>query len=116
MEKLIGEPVHPWLRRGLFFSHRDLEDVLDLFEQGKPFYLYTGRGPSSDSLHLGHLVPFQFTQWLQRVFNVPLVIQLTDDEKFYWKNLTLKEAEQLGLENSKDIIACGFDITKVCTK
>lgn len=90
-----------------------MEHILDMYEKGEPFYLYTGRGPSSDSLHLGHLVPFQFTQWLQRVFNAPLVIQLTDDEKFYWKRyLTLQEASRLGFENSKDIIACGFDVSK----
>jgi len=41
-----------------------------------PFYLYTGRGPSSASMHLGHLVPFMMTQWLQRAFDVPLVIQV----------------------------------------
>ena len=40
------------------------------------------------------------------------VIQLTDDEKFYWKDLTLEEAHRLAYENAKDIIACGFDITK----
>jgi hypothetical protein len=22
MERVTGKPVHPWLRRGLFFSHR----------------------------------------------------------------------------------------------
>ena len=40
------------------------------------------QGPSSEALHLGHLVPFPFTTWLQKTFRVPLVIQLTDDEKF----------------------------------
>ena len=45
--------------------------------KGEKFYLYTGRGPSSDALHLGHLIPFHFTLWLQRAFKVPLVIQLT---------------------------------------
>lgn len=39
--------------------------ILDLYEAGKKFYLYTGRGPSSDALHLGHLVPFHFTKYLQ---------------------------------------------------
>jgi tryptophanyl-tRNA synthetase len=34
---------------------------------------------------MGHLVPFMFTQWLQEAFNVPLVIQLTDDEKYQFK-------------------------------
>lgn len=43
------------------------------------------QGPSSESLHLGHLVPFMFTKWLQDTFNVPLVIQMTDDEKYLWK-------------------------------
>lgn len=60
-ERLTGERAHHLLRRGVFFSHRDLEKVLDRFEQGKPFYLYTGRGPSSGSMHLGHMVPFVFT-------------------------------------------------------
>lgn len=108
-----GKPVHHWLRRKLFFSHRDLDVILDYAEQGKPFYLYTGRGPSSDSLHLGHLIPFMFTKYLQDLFNVPLVIQLTDDEKFYFKaDLKLAETHTLAYENAKDIIACGFDISK----
>lgn len=51
--------------------------ILDRYEAGKPFYLYTGRGPSSDSMHLGHMIPFVFTQYLQDVFDVPLVVQLT---------------------------------------
>jgi tryptophanyl-tRNA synthetase len=40
---------------------------------------------------------------------VPLVIQLTDDEKFLWKSMELDEARRLSRENAKDIIACGFD-------
>ena len=73
----------------------------DLYEQKKPFYLYTGRGPSSDAMHLGHLVPFIMTKWLQETFDVPLVIQLTDDEKFLWKNLELETCERLAKLNSK---------------
>jgi tryptophanyl-tRNA synthetase len=30
-------------------------------------------------MHMGHLIPFMFTAWLQRVFNVPLVIQITGE-------------------------------------
>lgn len=51
-------------------------------------------------------------RYLQDVFDVPLVIQLTDDEKFLWKDLTVEEANRLAFENAKDIIACGFDIEK----
>lgn len=109
IEAVTKKPVHHFLKRGIFFSHRDLHSILNLYEQGNPFYLYTGRGPSSSSLHIGHLVPFIFTKWLQDVFNVPLIIQLTDDEKFLWKDLKLEEAKALSVENAKDIIACGFD-------
>ncbi|XP_060068960.1 tryptophan--tRNA ligase, cytoplasmic-like [Ylistrum balloti] len=112
MEKVTGKPVHHMLRRGIFFSHREMNLILDAVEKDKPFYLYTGRGPSSEAMHLGHLIPFIFTKWLQDTFDVPLVIQMTDDEKFLWKDLTLEETNKLAHENAKDIIACGFDIEK----
>lgn len=112
IEKATGVRAHPFLRRRVFFAHRDLEQLLDAYEKGEPFYLYTGRGPSSESLHFGHMIPFMFTKWLQDAFNVPLVIQITDDEKYLWKGLGVEEARRLARENIKDIIACGFDVTK----
>eukprot|EP00798_Chlamydomonas_sp_ICE-L_P031871 gene31871-7079_t len=70
------------------------------------------RGPSSESLHMGHLVPFMFTKYLQDAFGCPLVIQLTDDEKAIWKGIDIDESRRLARENAKDIIACGFDVNK----
>ncbi|XP_061415283.1 tryptophan--tRNA ligase, cytoplasmic isoform X1 [Lethenteron reissneri] len=112
IERVTGKQAHHFLRRGIFFSHRDMHQLLDAYEAKKPFFLYTGRGPSSDAMHVGHLISFIFTQWLQETFNVPLVIQLTDDEKYLWKDMELEEANRLAHENSRDIIACGFDINK----
>ncbi|KAG6379213.1 hypothetical protein JVT61DRAFT_11661 [Boletus reticuloceps] len=112
-EKLTGHKPHPLLRRGMFFSHRDFDRILDRYEQGKPFFLYTGRGPSSDSVHMGHMIPFVFTKWLQDVFDVPLVIQLTDDEKFLFKHeLKLDDVRRFSRSNAKDIIAVGFNPKK----
>ncbi len=51
-------------------------------------------------------------RWLQDAFDVPLVIQMTDDEKFLWKDVTIEEVNKYAYENAKDIIACGFDPTK----
>lgn len=62
LEKVAGRPAHHLIRRGVFLSHRDLDKIIGLVEQGKKFYLYTGRGPSSESLHLGHLIPFVVTK------------------------------------------------------
>jgi tryptophanyl-tRNA synthetase len=112
IEDVTRRPPHHFLRRGVFFSHRDVPDILDAYENNQPFFLYTGRGPSSESMHLGHLIPFLFTKYLQDVFDVPLVVQMTDDEKFLWRELGLEEAHRLAYENAKDIIACGFDINK----
>jgi tryptophanyl-tRNA synthetase len=53
-----------------------------------------------------------FTKYLQDAFQVPLVVQMTDDEKFLWKKISLEEATQYTRENAKDIIATGFDINK----
>lgn len=111
--------LHRFLRRNIFFSHRDLEIILDQVEQNKPLFLYTGRGPSSSAMHMGHLVPFMMTQWLQEAFQCPLVIQMTDDEKFLFKGkyeenngYNLDHFYNLTMENAKDIIACGFDPEK----
>ncbi|KOB66767.1 putative Tryptophanyl-tRNA synthetase, partial [Operophtera brumata] len=76
---------HHFLRRGIFFSHRDFHSILNLHEQGKKFYLYTGRGPSSE------------------------IIQLTDDEKVLWRDIKIEDARGMAFNNAKDIIAVGFD-------
>lgn len=108
-KEVTGHEPHPFLKRAVFFSERDLIKILNLYETGQPFFLYTGRGPSSGSLHLGHMIPFIFTQWLQEVFDVPLIIELTDDEKFLFKpKLTIDDVKKFSRENAKDIIAVGF--------
>lgn len=86
--------------------------LLDNYEKGTPFYLYTGRGPSTESMTLGHLIPFIFCKYLQDAFNVPLVIQMTGDEKFLYKKITLDQAAQYTRDNARDIIAVGFDVNK----
>jgi len=62
-EKVTGNKPHRLMRRGMVFSHRDLDIILDKYEKGTPFFLYTGRGPSSDSMHVGHTIPFEFTKY-----------------------------------------------------
>ncbi|KAK5168150.1 tryptophan--tRNA ligase [Saxophila tyrrhenica] len=121
-EKVTGKPAHRLMRRKLFFAHRDFDKILDFYEKYGSFMLYTGRGPSSGSMHLGHTVPFLFTKELQELFDVPLVIMLTDDEKYLFtrnKNdgvqkpgSALEDFLQYSHDNIKDIIALGFDPAK----
>jgi tryptophanyl-tRNA synthetase len=112
-ERVTGKRAHRFMRRGIVFSHRELEKILDRYEKGEPFYLYTGRGPSSDSMHVGHSVPFEFTKYLQDTFDCPLVIMLTDDEKFmHSQKITIEDSKRFARENTKDIVAIGFDPAK----
>lgn len=109
-KEVTGHEPHHFMRKGMFFSERDFNRILDLYEHGEDFFLYTGRGPSSDSMHLGHMIPFIFTKWLQDVFDVPLVIELTDDEKFLFKpKLTIDDVKRFAIDNAKDIVAVGFN-------
>ena len=115
-EQVTKTKAHCWLRRGIFFSNKDLKDILNDYESGKQIYLYTGRGPSSEAMHLGHLIPFMFTKYLQEALDAILIIQMSDDEKFYFKSPSegkpVEHYNKLTYENAKDIIACGFNPDK----
>lgn len=112
IKKHTGQ-LHHMLRRNIFFTHRDLNWLLDEYEKGNKFYLYTGRGPSGP-VHLGHIVTWEFTKWLQSSFDVPLLFQITDDEKFLFseKFKNLSETKTIAYDNILDIIAIGFDPKK----
>lgn len=105
-------PLHHFLRRKLFFAHRDLKFVLDEYEKGNKFFLYTGRAPSGP-VHIGHLVPWLFTKWLQDVFDVELYFQFPDEEKYLFKqDLSWEDSQKYLHENMLDAIAVGFDPKK----
>ncbi len=107
--KNIAGEVHPFLKNRYFFSHRDLDWILNEYQKGNKFYLYTGRGPSG-LIHLGHLMPWLFTKYLQDKFDVKLIFQITDDEKFLFNdNRDLQTINKFTFENILDIIAIGFD-------
>jgi tryptophanyl-tRNA synthetase len=99
--------LHPLLEHRFFFSHRDLDWILNKYEKDEKFYLYTGRGPSG-MVHLGHLMPWFLTKHLQDKFDSNLLFQITDDEKFLFGNKTMDEINKNVYENILDIIAIGF--------
>jgi len=109
LRRLAGGELHPLLERGIYYSHRDLAALLDAFEAGRPFFLYSGRGPSGP-LHTSHLAQFDICRWLQARLHVPMYIQITDDEKFWSRSgLSREETIRWGYENLYDILGLGFD-------
>jgi tryptophanyl-tRNA synthetase len=103
--------IHFMLTRKIFFANRDLNWLLDEYEKGNKFFLYTGCGPSG-AIHLGHLIPWMFTKWLQDKFGVELWFQFTDDEKFLFKDKSYDEIQKWTYENMLDVIALGFNAEK----
>ena len=108
METLAGSS-HTFLRRGLFFSHRDLDLILKDYESGKGFFLYTGRSPGGE-MHIAHMIPFLLCKWLQKAFGVNLYIQIPDEEKFLFKqNMDYESLQEKADSDILNIAALDFD-------
>lgn len=110
LAKKKGKKLHPYLRRGIFFAHRDLKFALDEYDKGNLF-LYTGCGPSGH-IHMGHAMVWLFVKWLQDVLDIDLWFQFTDDEKYLFKDMSYKEIQDWMHENMLDVIALGFNPKK----
>ncbi len=106
IEELAGDS-HYLLRRGFFYAHRGLENIVERMASGKRWALYTGRGPSAD-LHLGHIIPWIFAKWVCDRFNVELFFEMTDDEKFLVRDVPLEEANRYAYDNALTLVALGF--------
>lgn len=108
MENLAGES-HIFLRRGLFFSHRYLDNILKDYESGKSFFLYTGRSPGGE-MHIAHMIPFLLCKYIQEKFKVNLYIQIPDEEKFLFKSyLDYKSIQEKTDDDILNIVALYFD-------
>ncbi len=108
---VVGE-VHYMLRRLIFYAHRDYDVFLKEYREGRRVALYTGRGPSGP-VHIGHMLPWIFTKWLQDRLGLELYFQVTDDEKFWYRRqLRLEDTNRYAYENLLDLIALGFDPKK----
>jgi len=110
--KKHAKELHFMLRRNVFFAHRDLNWILNEYEKGNRFFLYTGRAPSG-KVHLGHLMPWIFTKWLQDKFNADLWFQFPDEEKFLFRqDLKFEDVQKSLKDNMLDVIAVGFNPKK----
>ena len=106
--------LHYMIRRGIFFANRDMNWLLDKYEKGEKFYVYTGIAPSGN-MTIAHLLPFIMAQWLQEKFDAEVLIQIPDEEKVLAKRdpkLTLERTHELAYDDALDIMALGFKTEK----
>lgn len=64
--------------RGIVFSHRDIDIILDKHEKKGLFSIYTGHGPGRVAGRISYMIPFELTKWLSDAIEVPLIVVLTD--------------------------------------
>ncbi|MEM4781055.1 MAG: tryptophan--tRNA ligase, partial [Halalkalicoccus sp.] len=100
------KPVHPLVRRDVFYAERDLDPFLDAANAGDPHSVVTGRGPSGP-MHIGHVAPFYFAKYLQDRTGATVYIPISDDEKYFLKDTTLAEIGEYTRENLREILAVG---------
>ena len=101
-------PVHPLVRRRVFYAGRDLDRFLDAAAADRPHSVVTGRGPSGP-MHLGHVLPLYFARHLQNQTGATVYIPLSNDEKAFLGKGSLEDIDQYTRENLRDILAVGFD-------
>ncbi len=113
IRRLAGEDNY-MISRQIFFAQRDLNWLLDEYEKGNKFYVYTGIAPSGN-MTLAHLVPFLMAKWLQDKFGAEAYIEIPDEEKYLNKRdpkLTLERTHELAYDDALNIAALGFDPKK----
>lgn len=101
-------PVHPLVRRNVFFAQRDVGPFLDAANAGEPHSIVTGRGPSGP-MHIGHVFPFYFAKHIQDQTGAMVYVPFSDDEKYFLKDRSLEEISHYTRENLRDLLAVGFD-------
>ncbi|WP_435176946.1 tryptophan--tRNA ligase [Halorussus sp. AFM4] len=99
---------HPMVRRRVFYAGRDVDRFLGAANSGETVSLVTGVGPSGP-MHVGHAMHFYHAKHLQETTGAHVYIPMSDDEKYFGKDLTLAEIGEHARDNLRDLLAVGFD-------
>ncbi len=105
-ERVFGE-LHPLIRRGVVFGHRDYDKIVEAYARGEPVALLTGFMPSG-RFHLGHKMVADQIIYYQRVGFETFVV-LADAEAYAVRRLSRRDVINYGLyEYVANLIALGL--------
>lgn len=87
--------------------HRGLES----FDEGNPekYYLYTGRGPSVGSFHIGHLLGLELILEFQKYIKNKIYFMISDDEKTFRDKISELEMQENVANTIKQLNKIGFN-------
>lgn len=94
----------------LLKSHRGFDTVDNLFDHNK-YYLYTGRGTSCASFHIGHLLGLRLILGLQKALTNKIYFMISDDEKMFRDNIDHTTMQENVSKTIKQLNELGFDET-----
>src|SRR3989344_4686360 len=87
---------HHYFTRKIIFGHKDLQKVLDAKKNKKPFAMLTGLMPSG-KFHLGHKTIADLIVYFQEI-GAECYIVVADIESYLTRNISLKEAKKVAIE------------------
>ncbi len=105
-------PDHRFIRRGIIFGHRGLDDFLDAKEDGEEFAMMTGIMPSG-VFHFGHKCVVDQIKLYQEM-GAQVTIAAADIEAYNTRDMSLEEARKLVIEEYlTNYVALGIDLENV---
>jgi tryptophanyl-tRNA synthetase len=121
MEKFGIEPIDEvadrmpdqrFIRRGIIFGHRGLNDYLDARDEGDEFAMMTGIMPSG-VFHFGHKCVVDQIKMYQKM-GADITIAAADIEAYNTREMSLEEARKLVIEEYlKNYAALGIDLEDI---
>ncbi|HJN31556.1 MAG TPA: tryptophan--tRNA ligase, partial [Candidatus Poseidoniia archaeon] len=91
----LPNPTHLH-RRGIIFAHRDLDNVLEAKQAGRPFGVLSGLMPSGQ-IHLGHKMVIDQARWYQELGG-DVTITVADLEAHATRGLSLEACRKYAIE------------------
>ena len=91
----LPSPTHLH-RRGIIFAHRDLDNVLEARNAGRPFGVLSGLMPSG-KIHLGHKMVIDQARWYQELGG-DVTITVADLEAHATRGLSLEDFRKYAIE------------------
>ncbi|MFB6138522.1 MAG: tryptophan--tRNA ligase [Halobacteriaceae archaeon] len=102
-------PDHRFVRRGIVFGHRGLDEVLDARDEGEPFAMITGIMPSG-VFHLGHKSVVDQILMYQEM-GAELTLCAADVEAYATRDMSRERARELVIdEYLTNYVALGLDL------
>ena len=99
--------LHPYMKRGIIFGHRDFDKYLDALKRGEKCALLTGMMPTGP-LHFGSKMVGDEVVWFQKQ-GAEIFFLIADLEAFAVRGISLEAGRKNALDIILSLIALGLE-------